>query len=772
MTLLLELPDDAIQNIASLLSTQDLLQFLSTNQQLFQLSQSEAFWRQMLLLLNHTAVKAGNHNNNNSTVAAAAAAAAAVKRQYLLQAYVSALPVVEWKPILSSRQSPTGREGHLACTLGNRVVLTGGFTDDEMVYTLDTSGEVVNGEQLQPMEDDWIRTVPTEIEAWRHSERTATEQQQQQRRHHRHTQETELACVYGASLTSLDDRRAVRFGGFRGGGYSGACHQIALLTLEETTTAPDGEDHRSPLKATWQVILGKDEVQPRAYHSATLVAGRFLVIKGGMSDAGTHGCIQGEAILDTQTWTWLQDIPISRAIGPRPSARHGHSMIWDEKRNRLVMFGGGSGSDLLRSGKDNAEVWELKMGSSSPSSSVTTSNSSSMTAAEFQKSLPWEWNMIHSGERNDDNAHNRDADARHHGRMLNDFEEDSDDETDDEMPALEPRTFDNNDDDNSTNNDEINDNDNNNHDMEDVIPAPAPNAVDDTADNDEDPEAPAEDPNKLTDPEQLCLGRCHMGFKVGVDTVILTCGGGRPSTNGVLGYNLSTDSFFRPKLGGNGVLPPPRFTAAGALFGESQSYLLIHGGYCSQEGAAIGNISVLDLAPALQRELQSLPENPDFESYAAVTQDDVNRHSAFGHGFGHVGIGGMEDLLQNLFVELATGAGRVADPRERTFAEMMAQMGGRHGHGDDDDDDENEDDDDDDDDDDEVMGPGLGGAAAMMLNMLANGGIRMVRAVHDSLLYVCVSVSAWLTFCCGFHGEESRGRGNAHGNAHDIRSGG
>ena len=43
------------------------------------------------------------------------------------------------------------------------------------------------------------------------------------------------------------------------------------------------------------------------------------------------------------------------------SGRHGHSVILDGNRNRLLLFGGGSGTDLLRSGRDNSEVWELRM---------------------------------------------------------------------------------------------------------------------------------------------------------------------------------------------------------------------------------------------------------------------------------------------------------------------------------------------------------------------------------------------------------------------------
>ena len=320
------------------------------------------------------------------------------------------------------------------------------------------------------------------------------------------------------------------------------------------------------------------------------------------------------------------------------------------------------------------------------------------------------------------------------------------DDTSDGMPALEPRPLLSDDEGDGDENNNNNDNNNNNR-------RRAPQV---------------RDPNRLSVPEKLCLGRCHLGFKVGPDTVILTCGGGRPSTNAILGFNLSTNTFFRPNLGGGGMLPPPRFTAAGAVFGDFQSYLFVHGGYNSQEGAAIGNMSVLDLAPALKRELHCLPGNPDFESYPPVTQNDVNRHSAFGHNFGHVGIGGMEDLLQNLFVEFAAGRGRPApggrNPREGVLR-MMAQLGARHGPGDDD---EEGEDDDDNDDDDEVMGPGGLGGAAMMFNMLANGGIRMVRVVHD-LMCVCVILFAWLTFCC-LRGEGyCRGRRNGNGNARGVR---
>ena len=182
------------------------------------------------------------------------------------------------------------------------------------------------------------------------------------------------------------------------------------------------------------------------------------------------------------------------------------------------------------------------------------------------------------------------------------------------------------------------------------------------------------------------------------------------------------------------MLPPPRFTAAGALFGGYNSFLFVHGGYSSQEGTAIENMAGLDLAPALGRDIYVLDEDYDFEGFAPVNGDD-GRHHHFGHHFGHhgTGIGGMEDLLQNLFVELAGGrmgggmgaVGMRGGPPPHMAAQMvgdilgeLAGVGGRRGP-------DEESDDDEDDDDDDDMGPG-GGRAALMLSLLANGAVMFV----------------------------------------------
>jgi hypothetical protein len=71
-----------------------------------------------------------------------------------------------------------------------------------------------------------------------------------------------------------------------------------------------------------------------------------------------------------------------------PSPRHGHSVVLDSTRGRLVLFGGGSGSDLLRSGKDNTEVWQLLL------------NCFDDKCDNMLASLPWIWNQLHDDQPN------------------------------------------------------------------------------------------------------------------------------------------------------------------------------------------------------------------------------------------------------------------------------------------------------------------------------------------------------------------------------------
>jgi hypothetical protein len=126
--------------------------------------------------------------------------------------------------------------------------------------------------------------------------------------------------------------------------------------------------------------------------------------------------------------------------------------------------------------------------------------------------------------------------------------------------------------------------------------------------------------NNLSPAESLCLGRCHNGLKIAPDTVLLMFGGGRINTNGVLGYNLRTDTFFRPKV--LGPLPLPRFTGI-ASFLDTEGFVFIHGGFNTNLSDTIQDIHLLDVAPYLERDFTSLPVDRLRESNGAVTDEEA-----------------------------------------------------------------------------------------------------------------------------------------------------
>jgi Galactose oxidase, central domain len=327
----LDLPDDVLKSIVSHLDSPDLLQFLSTHRRYHEgLGQSSEFWSFML---------------------GYAVSEEDARKKYMIQAYQKHIPAVKWHKISRETYRISPREGHLSCTFSDeheeRVCITGGFVDDSAVYVMQIRSNT-------SQRSEWIRLIPS----------------------------GPTDFVYGASLTALDDTRAIRFGGFRAAGYSSECNIVQLLTVEKCKN--------DLLRSRWQLIQAQNPqfAMPRAYHSATLINSRYLLVLGGMTE---DGCILSEALLDTDSWTWLDPSRITNGIAlddSRPSGRHGHSVVLDERRNRLVLFGGGSGTDILRSGEDNAEVWELKMGAN--------------WNLNLEASFPWMWVKIHRDRRDYD----------------------------------------------------------------------------------------------------------------------------------------------------------------------------------------------------------------------------------------------------------------------------------------------------------------------------------------------------------------------------------
>jgi len=309
------LPEELCMQVALCLDAQDVLTLLILHRSLTPLGNNARFWKSLL-----------ERDSSSVLTEEHATTALEEKRNYMVYARTQQLPQVRWRPVCQT-SSPSPREGHLMCVLGSRVILTGGFCGDSRVHVLS---------------EDNQRWTSLGLRAGIQS-----------------------SFVYGASLTSLDETRAIRFGGFRAGGYTGETNQVCVL-------------HVRDIVAEWENIITSGEPPvARAYHTATLIQGRYLVIIGGMA---TNGSILQEAILDTLTWTWHDKAVANATTSGKPLGRHGHSVVHDEKRSRLVLFGGGSGSDLLRSGVDNTEVWELKMMNDKQ---------------DLTSSLRWTWNKIY-----------------------------------------------------------------------------------------------------------------------------------------------------------------------------------------------------------------------------------------------------------------------------------------------------------------------------------------------------------------------------------------
>ncbi|KAL3769119.1 hypothetical protein ACHAW5_008938 [Stephanodiscus triporus] len=481
------LPKDAWRDVSSFLDAPDVMNLLSAHRDLHVgLGRSRSFWLSMLARERDD--DDDNDDDNDDRYGGGHDSIADVdgnddggddgdfddhrraRREYVLRAYQRRLPAVRWHGILDPRTpspsncSISAREGHLACAFvegdGGEMacIVTGGFTDDVGVYVLRGSSRRRGGSRPSsaPPLRGWVRLEPTGdgVEDF----------------------------VYGASLTAIDSTRAVRFGGFRSGGYSDECNDLTILTLVQSSSSQSSS-------CRWERVRARNPhlAAPRAYHSATLLGGRYLVVIGGMT---RWGSVVSAAVLDTRSWTWLD---VGAPTRDAPAGRHGHSVVLDGRRNRLVLFGGGSGTDLLRTGEDSSEVWELKMGDG-------------WDGADLMDSLPWTWRRLHR-----------------------DIYDDEGEEAD----------FDPND----------------------------------------------AATRKLSSSEALCLGRCHCGLKISPDTAICLMGSGSPSTNGVVAYNLSTDAFVRPLVLGS--LPKPRFTFACAALGRG--YVLVHGGYSSQDDSALGD---------------------------------------------------------------------------------------------------------------------------------------------------------------------------------------
>jgi len=203
--------------------------------------------------------------------------------------------------------------------------------------------------------------------------------------------------VYGETLTPIDKTRAVRFGGFGSPGYGDASAAIAILRVREGSDSMYNRNQlyhvnwEFPTITTQSMRLDAIPGLARGLHSTVLVMDRYLMVMGGMQftlppRATVSPSLQG-VLLDTKTWTWLDQTivasPNSRN-GAAPSGRYGFSLIWDELRQRFLVFGGSNEDD--QSGGDLSDVWQL-----APRDQFLKKD---LTPAEWLASLPWEWSLL------------------------------------------------------------------------------------------------------------------------------------------------------------------------------------------------------------------------------------------------------------------------------------------------------------------------------------------------------------------------------------------
>lgn len=104
----------------------------------------------------------------------------------------------------------------------------------------------------------------------------------------------------------------------------------------------------------WYPEVGGEAPGARGYHSAAASEdGRQIWYFGGIAERGASSSL---AVLDVATWQF--SCPVTS--GDPPPLRLGHSSC--VHGGRLWVVGGGSGRDLLRSGRDLADVYCLDLG--------------------------------------------------------------------------------------------------------------------------------------------------------------------------------------------------------------------------------------------------------------------------------------------------------------------------------------------------------------------------------------------------------------------------
>lgn len=185
-SMLIHLPPEDLLLICLQLSAPDVLNLLCSHPTLHLLSQSRRFWDSLTKQHFQGATVSGSTNqdmaiegrDNNEQQEDYQRS----KQAYLLRAHCHFMPRLRWHHV---ETNISDREGHMACRLGNYLVVTGGFVEDNLVHV----------KRLDVADAPWRGLVPGGVGLppgqWGVLPQWA----------------------YGSSLTPLDEHRAIRYGG-------------------------------------------------------------------------------------------------------------------------------------------------------------------------------------------------------------------------------------------------------------------------------------------------------------------------------------------------------------------------------------------------------------------------------------------------------------------------------------------------------------------------------------------------------------------------------
>jgi hypothetical protein len=390
--------------------------------------------------------------------------------------------------------------------------------------------------------------------------------------------------VHAATLNTLDNTRAIMFGGLKQYDFNNRIQgtsQVAILHVEENESDIAATSTSVP-NVWWEVIdrchvfdnpsmVCSDtnstwsSIAARGFHASTLFFNRFLFVVGGTQY--DEESLLNPILLDCQTWTWYVD-GITTSCTWFKNSTGNKCKLFPSKRHGCSLIADVEYRNrlLLFGGGIGYDFMAARCTSGVWELIMDGCNSSDGVL----KSMPWKWNLLHKDQ------------------TVRDCDDSDDDEDNDHADVI----------------------------YDDIEEEEGNNGSHDEAQDQIDPN------NILSCSEQLILGQCHCGYRVGRDTVLLVFGRvGGIMTNDVLCYNLKENSFFRTRVH-DSFHPYSRYDCQSAYI-ESKGIIVFYGGISdsSREGMFVTDTILLDLAPALNVQQQGpngrlwLPLDTDAKSH-------------------------------------------------------------------------------------------------------------------------------------------------------------